>query len=39
MIEVADRMLDLDGRLIAAHQAMAPPTLAYSGPLTELPLF
>ena len=38
MIEVADRLLGADGRLIAAHRDMAPPTIAYSGPLTELPL-
>lgn len=38
MVEVADQLLDCDGRLIAAEQAMEPAELAFSGPLVRLPL-
>jgi predicted protein tyrosine phosphatase len=38
MIALADQLLQCDGRLIAAREAMGPPRLAFSGPLVELPL-
>jgi predicted protein tyrosine phosphatase len=38
MIALADQLLQCDGRLIAAREAMGPPRLTFSGPLVELPL-
>jgi predicted protein tyrosine phosphatase len=38
MIALADAILQCDGRLIAAREAMGPPRLTLSGPLVELPL-
>jgi hypothetical protein len=43
MIALADQVLQCDGRLIAAREAMGPPRLTFtgltlSGPLVELPL-
>jgi hypothetical protein len=43
MIALADQLLQCDGRLIAAREAMGPPRLpltrlSLSGPLVQLPL-
>jgi predicted protein tyrosine phosphatase len=40
MIALADGLLQCDGRLIEAREAMGPPrlTFSFSGPLVELPL-
>ena len=38
MIALADHLLQCDGRLIAAREAMGPPRLTFSGPLVALPL-
>jgi predicted protein tyrosine phosphatase len=40
MIALADALLQCDGRLVDAREAMGPPrlTLSFSGPLVELPL-
>jgi len=38
MIALADGLLQCDGRLIEAREAMGPPRLTFSSPLVELPL-
>jgi predicted protein tyrosine phosphatase len=38
MIALADQLLQCEGRLIAAREAMGPPRLTFSGPLVALPL-
>jgi predicted protein tyrosine phosphatase len=38
MIALADHLLNCEGRLIAAREAMGTPRLTFSGPLVALPL-
>ncbi len=38
MVELADRLLGCDGRLLTARDAMGPAELVSYGPLTRLPL-
>lgn len=38
LIALADQLLECQGRLIAARDAMGAPRLAFNGPLVELPL-
>ena len=38
MIALADGLLQCEGRLVEAREAMGPPRLTFAGPLVELPL-